>query len=147
MHNCPLFNAGNWIRKAIPEPTHKDLCTQLGVHMEEFSEFLDEIYNTDLVTDALLVEVKEKLQELAKQTKQSVTTHIYSREKLLDALCDNIQTAASVSHCADMDLANAMEHIVDSNFSKFVDNEPIFDENRKVMKGPNYFKPNLSRFV
>jgi len=41
----------------------------------------------------------------------------------------------------------AMLEVNASNFSKFVDGEPVFNEDRKIMKGPDYFKPDLKKFL
>jgi len=62
---------------------------------------------------------------------------------LLDALCDQIVTATGVGHMMNMKLPLALEEVNASNYSKFVNGEPIFNENKKIMKGPSYFKPSL----
>lgn len=66
---------------------------------------------------------------------------------LLDALCDQIVTATGVGTFLGMNVPGAMDEVNRSNYSKFVDGQPIFNENRKVMKGPNYTKPDLTPFV
>ena len=49
---------------------------------------------------------------------------------------------------AGINLDECFQEVQNSNMSKLgVDDKPIFNEKGKVMKGPNYFKPNLSKFV
>ena len=43
-------------------------------------------------------------------------------------------------------ILDALHEVNRSNWSKFVDGNPVFDENMKIVKGPNYFKPDLSKF-
>ena len=87
------------------------------------------------------------LKKIATMFKKAEHVKIKDHKELLDALCDNIQTAASVAHCAKLDLLGGMNEVMQSNFSKFTDGEPIFDENRKIKKGTDYFRPNLEPFV
>ena len=69
------------------------------------------------------------------------------RCELLDALVDQIVTAVGVGHMMGMDVLGALEEINRSNFSKFEDGKPVFDENGKITKGKDYVKPNLEKFV
>ena len=46
-----------------------------------------------------------------------------------------------------MDPVGGLAEVNESNWSKFVDGEPQFDENKKIKNGPNYRKPDLSPFV
>lgn len=66
---------------------------------------------------------------------------------VLDSLCDQIVTATGVGTFLGMNIPGAMDEVNRSNYSKFVDGQPIFDENRKVKKGPKYTKPVLIPFV
>ena len=70
------------------------------------------------------------------------------RIELLDSLCDQIVTAVATAYMLGMDLHGALSEVCRSNESKFgEDGEPIFDQNRKIIKGPNYSKPKLDSFV
>lgn len=67
--------------------------------------------------------------------------------ELLDALCDQIVTATGVGTFLGMNVPGGLAEVNRSNYSKFVDGQPVFDENKKVMKGPDYTKPNLKPFI
>lgn len=75
-----------------------------------------------------------------------MNAHVINRKEFLDSLADQIVTAAGVGHCAGMDVPGAVEVVDHSNWSKFVDGEPVFDNNGKITKGPDYFKPDLEGF-
>ena len=64
------------------------------------------------------------------------------------SLCDQIVTAVGVAHCAGMKIVDGLHEVNRSNWSKFDENgEPILDETRKIIKGPNYTKPDLTLLV
>ena len=66
---------------------------------------------------------------------------------MLDSLADQLVTGVGVAHMLRMDIIGALNEVNLSNFSKFVDGIPQFDANRKIIKGPDYFKPNLELFL
>lgn len=140
-----------WMQKAKPEPTEKDLTTQIGVHLEEVAEFLDVLDPVGNLTSSLLVQkALEAVSELAEYIKANggVSIHPSDRIEFLDSLADQIVTAVGVGHCAGMKIVDALNEVNRSNFSKFDSNgTPILDNNRKIMKGPDYSKPDLSKFV
>ncbi len=140
----------NWFKKAVPEPKPKNISTQLGVHIEEVAEMLDEMYSRDHVTYDLIKEactVMEQLAERLKITEIEDLVLVPNREKFLDALCDQIVTATGVGHMLGMNLPMALEEVNASNYSKFVNGEPVFNENLKIMKGPDYFIANVKPFI
>ncbi len=47
----------------------------------------------------------------------------------------------------DMDIVGALQEVNRSNYSKFVNGRAVFDENGKIKKGPDYSKPDLTKFV
>ena len=145
----PLVGATAWIQAAIPEPTEKDRSTQLGVFLEELSETLQELSTEDADVALVLKNAIQSLHLLAEHSKSQGSIFILPGNRLhfLDGLCDMIQTAASTAHVNKMDLVGGMSNVVESNFSKFVDGKPLFNENKKVMKGPDYFKPDLAQFI
>lgn len=150
MQGNTLFNTYNWFTKAVPEPAAKNLHTQMGVHFEEVSEMLDEVHGHGVVTRDLLDNASNALQLLAHHLKNNdsvISIPAENRINYLDALCDQIVTATGCARMSEMNLVDAMDEVNDSNFSKF-DNtgNPIFDENMKVAKGPNYRKANLKPF-
>ena len=67
-----------------------------------------------------------------------------NREEFLDSLCDQIVTSVGVGHCAKMDVTEGVRRVNSSNWSKYdTDGKPIFNEQGKIMKGPDYKAPNL----
>lgn len=144
-----------WFQKAKPVPTSKDQSTQIGVHFEEVAEFVETIglhgSNDENATGIILLEeALEALQALAKYAKENNVYHVLDSRRVdsLDSLCDQIVTAVGVAHQSGLNIQGALDEVNRSNFSKFQDNgEPLLDINRKIIKGPNYTKPDLSQFV
>ena len=86
--------------------------------------------------------IEEELEEL----KQAI------REKNLlevaDALTDLLYVTYGAGHAFGINLDKCFEEVQNSNMSKLDENgKPIYNESGKVMKGPKYFKPDLSKFV
>lgn len=137
-----------WFEKAVRQPNSKNLHTQVGVHLEEVNEMLMEISTPVLQTQQYLDRAKTALHALSTHLKSSDNVIIIAdREKYLDALCDQIVTATGCAHMSRLNILGAMDEVNRSNFSKFVNDEPIFNENMKVMKGPAYTEPDLAHFV
>ena len=67
--------------------------------------------------------------------------------ELLDSLADQIVTATGVGTFLGMNVPGALAEVNRSNYSKFEDGEPVFNENKKVMKGKDYTPPDLSSFI
>ena len=68
--------------------------------------------------------------------------------EVADALTDILYVAYGAGHAFGIDLDRCFEEVQNSNMSKLGDDgKPIFNDQGKVMKGPNYFKPDLSKFV
>ena len=86
--------------------------------------------------------IKEELEEL---------TEAMNNKDLLeiaDALTDILYVTYGAGHAFGINLDNCFEEVQNSNMSKLDENgKPIYNDAGKVMKGPNYFKPNLSKFV
>jgi len=86
--------------------------------------------------------IKEELDEL----KQAIRDK--DMNEVADALTDILYVTYGAGHAFGVDLDKCFKEVQDSNLSKLgVDGKPIFNENGKVMKGPNYFKPNLNKFL
>jgi predicted HAD superfamily Cof-like phosphohydrolase len=140
-----------WFERAVPAPTSKNLHTQLGCHFEEVAEMIDVLDSGNPRTNRLLLDAKLALEVLATHLKAyDEVVHVppHYRADLLDALCDQIVTATGVGHMMGFLIQEAVHVVNLSNWSKFDDNgQPIFDTNRKVQKGPNYFKADLTLFV
>ena len=86
--------------------------------------------------------IKEELEEL---------TEAMNNKDLLevaDALTDILYVTYGAGHAFGIDLDQCFEEVQNSNMSKLDENgKPIYNNAGKVMKGPNYFKPDLSKFV
>ena len=86
--------------------------------------------------------IKEELEEL---------TEAINNKDLLevaDALTDILYVTYGAGHAFGIDLDKCFEEVQNSNMSKLgEDGKPIYNDKGKVMKGPNYFKPDLNKFV
>lgn len=145
----PILDTELWFRAAVPEPTNKNVNVQLGCHIEEVAEMLEELQSLDdeivnkYISDALIALIK--LSSVLKTTEATVTAH--DPVDLLDSLLDQIVTATGIGYMLGMDVPSGLAEVNNSNYSKFVDDCPIFDSNGKIMKGPGYYKPYLKLFV
>jgi len=69
-------------------------------------------------------------------------------KEVADALTDILYVTYGAGHAFGIYLDKCFEEVQNSNMSKLAkDGKPIYNENGKVMKGPNYFKPNLNKFI
>ena len=65
-----------------------------------------------------------------------------------DALTDILYVTYGAGHAFGIDLDACFQEVQNSNMSKLGENgKPIFNDQGKVMKGPNYFKPDLSKYI
>ena len=86
--------------------------------------------------------IKEELEEL----KEAINNK--DIKEVADALTDILYVAYGAGHAFGIDLDKCFEEVQNSNMSKLgSDGKPIYNEQGKVMKGPDYFKPNLNKFV
>ena len=68
--------------------------------------------------------------------------------EVADALTDILYVTYGAGHAFGINLDKCFNEVQESNMSKLGQNgKPIYNENGKVMKGPNYFKPELSKFI
>jgi predicted HAD superfamily Cof-like phosphohydrolase len=149
-HENSVLNTLAFFQKAVPDPQDKNFYTQLGVHCEEFAEMLDALMAYSDEATEILQEARSAVKELADKLKQGTSILLYPADRIefLDAICDQMVTAIGTAYMAKMDVAGGFNEVNASNLSKFDENgNPIFNENMKIMKGPNYFKPDLKRFV
>ncbi len=69
-------------------------------------------------------------------------------KEVADALTDILYVTYGAGHAFGIDLDKCFEEVQNSNMSKLgEDGKPIYNEAGKVMKGPNYFKPDLSKYL
>ena len=86
--------------------------------------------------------IKEELEELGQAIKDK------DIKEVADALTDILYVTYGAGHAFGIDLDKCFEEVQSSNMSKLDANgKPIYNENGKVMKGPNYFKPDLNKFI
>ena len=86
--------------------------------------------------------IKEELDELR------VAMDNKDLKEVADALTDILYVTYGAGHAYGINLDKCFQEVQNSNMSKLgKDGKPIYNEKGKVMKGPNYFKPNLSKFV
>ena len=99
-------------------------------------------FSTDKINNLRYNLIKEELDEL----KQALDNK--DLLEVADALTDILYVTYGAGHAFGIDLDKCFDEVQNSNMSKLDENgEPIFNEAGKVMKGPNYFKPDLSKFI
>ena len=112
--------------------------------METFGQEIKEkaSFPNDKITSLRYELIKEELDEF----KEAIDKK--DIKEVADALTDILYVTYGAGHAFGIDLDKCFEEVQSSNMSKLgKDGKPIYNENGKVMKGPNYFKPNLSKFV
>ena len=112
--------------------------------METFGQEIKEKagFPNDKITSLRYELIKEELDEF----KEAIDKK--DIKEVADALTDILYVTYGAGHAFGIDLDKCFEEVQNSNMSKLgKDGKPIYNENGKVMKGPNYFKPNLSKFV
>ena len=117
---------------------------KVGTFMKTFGQEVKTkpSFSTDKINKLRIDLIKEELQEL---------TDAMNNKDLLevaDALTDILYVTYGAGHAFGIDLDKCFEEVQNSNMSKLGENgEPIYNEAGKVMKGPNYFKPDLGKYV
>ena len=106
-------------------------------------EVKDKAEFSDAKTNKLRIDlIKEELEEL---------TQAMNEKNLLevaDALTDILYVTYGAGHAFGIDLDKCFDEVQNSNMSKLgEDGKPIYNDSGKVMKGPNYFKPDLLKFI
>ena len=118
--------------------------SKVGIFMKTFGQEVKKkpSFSTDKINKLRLDLIKEELSEL---------TDAMNNKDLLevaDALTDILYVTYGAGHAFGIDLDKCFDEVQNSNMSKLDENgKPIYNENGKVMKGQNYFKPDLSKFV
>jgi len=98
--------------------------------------------STDKINKLRIDLIKEELDELQEAMKNNDLLEV------ADALTDILYVTYGAGHAFGIDLDKCFDEVQNSNMSKLGENgEPIYNESGKVMKGPNYFKPDLTKFV
>ncbi len=112
--------------------------------METFGQEIKEkaSFPNDKITSLRYDLIKEELNEL----KEAIENK--DIKEVADALTDILYVTYGAGHAFGINLDRCFKEVQNSNMSKLgSDGKPIFNENGKVMKGPHYFKPDLTKFV
>ena len=118
--------------------------SKVGTFMKTFGQEVKTkpSLSNDKINNLRLILIKEELDELTNAIKKKDLVEV------ADALTDILYVTYGAGHAFGINLDRCFDEVQRSNMSKLgVDNKPIYNENGKVMKGPNYFKPDLSRFI
>ena len=96
----------------------------------------------DKINNLRISLIKEELDELEKAIKDKDIIEV------ADALTDILYVTYGAGHAFGINLDKCFNEVQQSNMSKLgADGKPIYNELGKVMKGPNYFKPDFSKFL
>ena len=99
-------------------------------------------FSTDKINKLRIDLIKEEIDELTDAMKNKDLLEV------ADALTDILYVTYGAGHAFGIDLDKCFEEVQNSNMSKLDENQkPIYNDAGKVMKGPNYFKPDLTKFV
>jgi predicted HAD superfamily Cof-like phosphohydrolase len=99
-------------------------------------------FSTDKINKLRIDLIKEELDELKEAMDNNDLLEV------ADALTDILYVTYGAGHAFGINLDKCFDEVQNSNMSKLSENgEPIYNESGKVMKGPNYFKPDLTKFV
>ena len=99
-------------------------------------------FSTSKINELRFNLIKEELEEL----KQAMSNN--DLLEVADALTDILYVTYGAGHAFGINLDECFDEVQKSNMSKLdLEGKPIFNDDGKVMKGPNYFKPNLKKFL
>ena len=118
--------------------------SKVGIFMKTFGQEVKDkpSFSTKKINNLRIDLIKEELEELTEAMKNKDLLEV------ADALTDILYVTYGAGHAFGINLDKCFEEVQNSNMSKLDENgKPIYNESGKVMKGPNYFKPDLSKFV
>jgi len=117
---------------------------KVGIFMKTFGQEVKSkpSFSTDKINKLRIDLIKEELDELKEAMDNNDLLEV------ADALTDILYVTYGAGHAFGINLDKCFDEVQNSNMSKLSENgEPIYNESGKVMKGPNYFKPDLSKFI
>ena len=117
---------------------------KVGIFMKTFGQEVktNPSLSTNKINELRISLINEELDEL------KVAMIKKDLVEIADALTDILYVTYGAGHAFGINLDKCFEEVQNSNMSKLgKDGKPIYNESGKVMKGPNYFKPNLNKFV
>ena len=118
--------------------------SKVGIFMKTFGQDVKDkpSFSTDKINKLRIDLIKEELDELSEAMKNKDLLEV------ADALTDILYVTYGAGHAFGIDLDKCFNEVQSSNMSKLDSNgKPIYNADGKVMKGPNYFKPDLSKFI
>ena len=117
---------------------------KVGTFMKTFGQEVKTkpSFSSDKINKLRIDLIAEELEELKEAMNNKDLLEV------ADALTDILYVAYGAGHAFGIDLDKCFDEVQNSNMSKLgEDGNPIYNESGKVMKGPKYFKPDLSKFV
>ena len=115
----------------------KKFMITFGQEVKEKAEF-----PSNKITNLRYELIKEELDELKDAIEKK------DIKEVADALTDILYVTYGAGHAFGINLDKCFKEVQNSNMSKLgLDGKPIYNDKGKVMKGPNYFKPDLGKFV
>jgi len=117
---------------------------KVGTFMKTFGQEVKTkpAFSSDKINKLRIDLIKEELDELKEAMDNNDLLEV------ADALTDILYVTYGAGHAFGIDLDKCFDEVQNSNMSKLDENgKPIYNDAGKVMKGPKYFKPDLSRFV
>ena len=117
---------------------------KVGVFMKTFGQNVKQSssFSTDKINQLRISLIKEELDELIEAINKKDLVEV------ADALTDILYVTYGAGHAFGINLDDCFEEVQNSNMSKLdKDGKPIYNDKGKVMKGPNYFKPDLRKFI
>ena len=118
--------------------------SKVGIFMKTFGQEvkIKPSFSTDKINKLRIDLIEEELKELKEAMNNKDLLEV------ADALTDILYVTYGAGHAFGIDLDKCFEEVQNSNMSKLGENgKPIYNDFGKVMKGPNYFKPDLSKIV
>ncbi len=117
---------------------------KVGLFMKTFGQDVKKkpSLSSDKINNLRINLIKEELNEFMEAISNK------DLKEAADALTDILYVTYGAGHAFGINLDNCFDEVQKSNMSKLgSDGKPIYNENGKVMKGPNYFKPDLNKFL
>ena len=117
---------------------------KVGIFMKTFGQEVKSkpSFSTDKINKLRIDLIKEELDELKEAMDNNDLLEV------ADALTDILYVTYGAGQAFGINLDKCFDEVQNSNMSKLSENgEPIYNKSGKVMKGPNYFKPDLTKFV
>ena len=117
---------------------------KVGLFMKTFGQEVKKKpgLSTEKINKSRISLINEELEELKNAIKNN------DLKETADALTDILYVTYGAGHAFGVNLDKCFDEVQQSNMSKFgEDGKPIYNDEGKVMKGPKYFKPDLSKFL